>query len=95
MKSEKKRLNDNNNNKLFSLLPLLPTFSVMKKNHHARNSHIYKLYEIKRYNLRPEMHHLTVRVNNNNNNNNNNNYAAVCKESCKLTNFSIQGCHAT
>ncbi len=67
----------------------------MKKNHHARNSHIYKLYEIKSYNLRPEMHHLTVRVNNNNNNNNNNNYAAVCKESCKLTNFSIQVCHAT
>ncbi len=37
------------------------------------------------------MHHVTVRVNNNNTNNNN--YAPVCKEGCKLTNFSIQCCH--
>ncbi len=47
-----------------------------------RNSHIYKLQEIKSYNLRPETHHITVRVNNNNN------YAAVCKEGCELTTLS-------
>ncbi len=66
----------------------------MEKNHHDRNSHIYKLEEIKSYNLRPETHHVIVRVNNNNNNNNNN-YAPVCKEGCELTNFSIQCCHVT
>ncbi len=35
-----------------------------------QKSHIYKLQEIKSYNLRPETHHATVRVNNDNNNNN-------------------------
>ncbi len=65
----------------------------MEKNHHDRNSHIYKLQEIKSYNLRPETHNVTVRVNNNNNNNI---YAAVCcEEGCELTNFSIQCCHVT
>jgi len=39
--------------------------------------------KIKSFNLRPETHHLTVRINNNNN------YAPVCKEVCKLTNFSM------
>ncbi len=40
----------------------------MENNHHDRNSHIYKHTEIKLYNLRPETHHVTVKVNNNNNN---------------------------
>ncbi len=62
----------------------------MEKNHHDRNSHIYTLQEIKRYNLRPETHHVTVRVNNDNNN-----YAPLCKEACKLTHLSIQCCHIT
>ncbi len=66
MHSEGKRLNNNNKNKLFSLLPFVTTFSVMEKNHHDRNSHIYKRQEIKSYNLKPETHHITVRVNNNN-----------------------------
>ncbi len=35
------------------------------------------------------MHHLTVRVNNNYKNDNNNNYAPICKDACKLTNFSM------
>ncbi len=60
----------------------------MEKNHHDRNSHIYKQWEIKSYNLRPETYHLTVRVNNNYNNDNNN-YAPFCKEACKLTNLSM------
>ncbi len=71
-------------------ITFINAFSVMEKNHHDRNPHIYKQQEIKSYNLRPETHHINLRVNNNDNNdNNNNNYAPVCKEACKLTNSSM------
>ncbi len=76
------------------MITFVTTFSVMEKNHHDRNSHIYKPQEIKSYNWRPETYHITVRINNNNNNNNNI-YALVCEEACKWTNFPIQCCHVT
>ncbi len=78
-------------------ITFINAFSVMEKNHHDRNPHIYKQQEIKSYNLRPETHHVNVRVNNNDNNdnNNNNNYAPVCKEACKLTNSSMLSLHVT
>lgn len=49
--------------------------------------------EIKSNNLRPEMHHVTVRVIIIIKNYNDNYYAPICKEGCKLTNFSSQCCH--